>query len=243
MKRIIQKYYRSLRDDRYLPENLSEIERLRWDRIKDRINLLKTKWRKIFRDAPKCGHFHGYHKCWREDHYETYHVLFSISDHGISNSFLVENSDQNAKEFVLCLPDNKLPMYINSTFEKVREAVKKRLANEKDYQPYPEVQELVDLYYQHERESKRINIVISYCNKIILEHFYVLLKKVDHHPYIEPLMTLTINNRIYMAKKRELVLTPEMDKHFFWESDLLNDEKYDESVSDSYHLSVELIRR
>ena len=238
MKRITQKYFRSLRDDRYLPENLSEIEQLRWDRIKNRINLLEIKWRKLFKDAPKCGHFHGYHEYWREDHYDKDHVLFNISDHGISHDFLSERDDYHAKSFVLCLPENQVPMYINSTFEKVREAVKNRLAKEKDYKPYPMRQDLVDLYYQHERESKRLNICIAYCNKIIIEHFRTLSKKIDHLPYMEPLMTLTINGRLYMSKKGELILTPEMEKHFFWESDLFNDKKYYDLRHDIYHLSV-----
>lgn len=242
MKRIIQKYFRSLREDRTLPENLSEIEQLRWNRIHDRLNLLETKWIKIFKDAPTCGHFHGYHKAWRDNHYENDHVLFNISDHGISHDFLAESDDYHAKDFVLCLPDNQLPMYINSTFEKVREAVRKRLANEKGYQPYPMVQDLVDLYYEYERMSKRINLSICYCNKIILEHFRTLSKKITYPDYYEPLMTLTINERVYMSKKGELVLTPEMENHFFWEFDLLNDEKYCEQRTKAYHLTVDLIR-
>jgi hypothetical protein len=238
MKRIIPKYFRSLREDRYFPENLSEIEQLRWDRVQDRINLIETKWRKIFREAPKDGHFHGYHKFWRKNHYENNHVLFNIGEHGISNTFLEERDDYYAKDFVLCLPDNKVPMYINSTFAKIREAVKKRLAGEKEYQPYTMVQDLVDLYYQHERESKRLNLSVGFCNKIILEHFRTLSKKCDYPPHYEPLITFTINNRIYMARSGQFILTPEMDNHFFWKNDLMNNEKYDLSRSKTYQLTV-----
>lgn len=225
-------FYKSLRKEKFSPGNLSDIENLRWEYVIKRQEEIKKNWAPLFKQE-KC--FYGTSNLSRYP--QGAKILFEVSDHGISYS-LPKEGDLNANNFIRCLPDNKVPLYINSEFVSVRDAVKNRLEGKERYAPIPERQDLVDRYFRHEVVNSRMLKIIGYCDIIIHEHFDNLLSRVEYSAIEHPLLILTINGRVYMCKDRMFTMTPESKKHFFWEEDLFNDKKEDKSRIGRYQIKV-----
>jgi len=226
-----------MREDRYLASNLSALENVRWGNVLKYQALLKDVWRPMLKDIPKKGLFYGVHNSTA--------VCFEYSDGGISYNF-PEEKDSTANQFVRCLPEDQLALYINSGSEKVKDAVKSRLKGDSALYPIPLRQDLVDSYYSFELKSKRLFRSIEFYDMIILEHFDMLSKKLPKKFwYDNPIITLPINGRVYIYQKKggphsseRFLMKPETVNWIFSESDLTNKDPVDDSYRESSQLSI-----
>lgn len=231
------RFYQKLWEEKFLPENISEMEELRWQKVLRYQELLNTKWKSIFDNIPSGGTFFGTHRRWVTDHYQDEFVVFSYQDLGISNSFPTESSDQ--KKFVRCLDTNKLPLYINSYNDTTRELVKKRMEGDKDLTQYPKCQDLVDLYYRTNVEGRRLLTAINYYEKIICNHYGNMVRRMKRDRwYKEPTVVLSINKRIYIFQEGKLSIRPEDNYYVFLESDFSNNEKIDGHYEHIHQLGI-----
>lgn len=228
--------YRYLREDRFAPENLLAIEKLRWENEQRYQYLMEKCWRPIFSGLHKGDMFHGISHS--NGNGEKSEVCFSISEYGIGYDYLVED-DKYADKFIRCLPDKKVPLYINSNFETVRDAAKKRLAGEKGYEPIPLRQDLVDLYYKTQDRSQRIFKTKGICTQIIEYHIDALLHKIDRKENISPvMMSISLNGRIYICYDHKIIVHPEDKNWIFTIDDIMSDDHVDYSRLDQIKLTV-----
>jgi len=223
--------HKSLRVEKFTPENLSAIEEKRWGLILKRRKLLNSLWKPIFTTIPEGRMFQGIRKRWDGKKYVTELVCFDATDDiGIHYDTVSEGSQEGGNKFVRCLPDTQLPRYINSTFDRVQKSVRDRLAGEKGLEYIPVRQDLVDAYFLFSQKSQRISDAISYYNTIIEDHFYYLNKKINcNKTYEQPMITLSINGRVYIYKDRKFILKPESINWIFTETDRLNMKKVNAS--------------
>ncbi len=231
------RFYQKLWEEKFLPENISEMEELRWQKVLRYQEMLNTKWKSIFDNIPSGGTFFGIHRRWVKDHYQDEFVVFDYEDHGISNSFPTESSDQ--KKFVRCLDTNKLPLYINSSDDTTRELIKKRMEGDKELTQFPKCQDLVDLYYRTEVEGGRLLAAIGFYEQIINDHYGNMVRRmVRDMRFKEPVVVLSINNRLYVYQDGALSIRPEDNYYVFFESDLSNKEKIDGLYQHTHQLAV-----
>jgi hypothetical protein len=233
--------HKSLREEKFTPENLSAIEEKRWLYILKRKELLETLWKPIFTTIPEEKMFQGMRKRWDGKKYVTEQVCFDATDDiGIHYDTVFEKSDEGGIKFVRCIPENKLGLYINSSVERVQKAVRHRLAKVEGFGYVPVRQDLVDAYFLYNQKSQRINDAIGYCNTVIEDHFYYINKKIDskHKNFEQPMMALSINGRVYIYKDKKFILKPESRNWIFFETDRLNEDKVDSGYLDSMQLTV-----
>lgn len=231
------RFYQKIWEEKFLPENISEMEELRWQKVLMYQKMMNTKWKSIFDNVPSEGTFFGIRHRWVEDHYQDDLVVFDYRDHGISNSFPTESSDQ--KKFVRCLDSNKLPLYINSSDETTRELIKKRMEGDKDLTQYPKCQDLVDLYYRTDLERERLLTAVGHYETIINDHYRNMVRRMKRDRwYKEPTVVLSINNRIYIYQDGKLSIRPEDNYYVFLESDFSNNEKIDSHYQHMHQLGI-----
>ena len=227
-----------LREDRYAPENLLAIEKLRWEKVLEYQDNMKKNWKPIFSRAPEEGKFHGICHFYQNGVWSDRQVCFAISEYGIGNDYIRED-DRYAEAFIRCLPDNKVPLYINSVFEKVKEAAKKRLAGQKRYEPIPLRQDLVDLYYKAQRKSGLLLKSIQICTQIIEHHSRNLAHKINRTERLSSVVSsLVLNDRVYIFQDNKILVSPEINNWIFNVDDLMNDSPVDESRLDRFKLTV-----
>lgn len=231
------KFFRKLWEEKYLPENISEMEERRWQNVLKYHKMLNTKWKSIFKNIPDGGKFFGIHHRWVKDHYQDEFVVFDYEDHGISNSFPTETSNQ--KKFVRCLDTNKLPLYINSSDDTTRELVKKRMEGDKELTQFPKCQDLVDLYYRTEVEGGRLLKAIGFYDQIINDHYGNMARRmVNDERFKKPMVVLSINNRLYIYQDGALSIRPEDNYFVFFESDFTSKEKIDGLYQHTHQLAI-----
>lgn len=230
-----------LRIEKYAPENLSAIEKKRWTHVLKRKELFDKLWKPIFTSIPEGRLFQGIYKRWDGKQYITCQVCFDATDDiGIHYDILSEKSEEGGNKFVRCLPEKDLALYINSPFERVQKAVRNRLAKVEGFEYIPVRQDLVDAYFLYNQKSQRMSDAISYYDIIIKDHFYFLRKKIDSKfaNFDQPMMTLSINGRVYIFKNNEFILKPESRNWVFFETDSLNEDKVNGSHMDRVQLTV-----
>ena len=214
------KFFRFLCIERYRPENIQEMEQLRWERVQRHRTVILEKWRYIFRQLPMGGSFFGTHHRWdnTKQAYKDHIVLFSTDGYGISNKYVTEKD--YGKDFVRCLDQRQLPKYLNSKSAEVQDAVKERMKGNEEYAPYTKRQDLVDLYYRVELESSRVHKAIGYYDLIIKDHYDNMVHRiVNKSGYDQPLVSISINNRVYVFKDGKLIIPPEQANFVFFEKD------------------------
>src|SRR4030042_1821174 len=108
-------YYPSrLRQDRYDPANLEYLEHRRWICVMKTRTLLRDMWNKFMSMTPAGSCFYGHDRKGRTFYFEN-------DRHGITHDY-VEERGSSPERFVSCLPDEDLPMYINSVYSGVKKA-------------------------------------------------------------------------------------------------------------------------
>lgn len=194
------------------PEALPAVEALRYKNVMKYQAHIRGPWRSVFDRIPKGGEYFGYHNDEM--------ISFNYDGYGIAYSPLQEGST-NANKFVRCLEEELLPLYINSKFEEVRNAAANRLKGTKGYEPIPRRQDIVHDYYKADRRGQRLLKVIEFCDMVILEHFKSLLNKVDKkYRHEKPMLTLAINDRVYVYLDGKLLIKPESRNWIFQVSDI-----------------------
>jgi hypothetical protein len=212
---------RKLRQDRFDPKNLEALEQRRWECILKYRALLKGSWREMLEMFPKDGNVYG--------HYSGRLVCFEYDGYGISHNFPEEFSTYQI-EFVRCLTDKELSLYINSTSETVKQAVNKRLEGDPTFSPYELREDIVQCYYKIERKNFLFLKAIGLYEEIIKQHFQnILHRMVSTHKFDRPIISLILNGRTYTFKDDKFLIKPETYNPKFTVQDLMSNTPVEES--------------
>lgn len=221
----------SLKSSRYASENLEAIENLRNNYVLKHRGIIEGPWRSVFEELSKCGG-----SC--QGIVDGKLICYQYDGQGMSQQF-PEEGEFYGTIFVRCLDENKLPLYINSPGKQVREAVANRLKGDRAFSPIPVRQDIVDSYNYLSRRNQRIQAVIGYCDYVIRHHFKELLNKIEKkYMYDSPVLTLTINSRVYLFKGDKFLLCPETRNWIFSVEDLGTDDMV--SVQDTYKKKLDV---
>jgi hypothetical protein len=231
---------KNIREDRYSAENLSAIEQLRWKNVLKDHALINNKWKKLFNPVPEGGLFYGVHKRWDKNHYVNLLVCFRVDEDSLGFDYLSEvSTSYNSVKFVRCLREDQLALFINSPSNDVREAIKKKLRGDKGFEPIALRQDLVDIYFSCELKTRRLCYSVEFCEEIIQSHFRYLMNKIPRKRYdTNPILTLSINGRVYVYQDRKFLIKPGTVNWIFSEADLSNEDIVDESHLKISQLSI-----
>lgn len=207
-----------LRQDRYDPANLEYLEHRRWICVMKTRTILRDMWNKFISMIPTGNCFYGHDSKGRT-------VYFKNDRYGLSHDYVEENCSSPEK-FVSCLPDDDLPMYVNSIFPKVKETVAMRMRKDPDVEIAPLREDIAAIYFRIEKISKNLYGAIGLYNDIIQRHFYNLYNNmVLDFRFERSMISLVINHRTYVFKDGNFVITPEGSNTMFLVSDLLREDK------------------
>jgi hypothetical protein len=218
-------------NDKLTPEALPRIEALRHRYILKYRAIMTGAWRAIWDSVPKGGLFFGMHN--------NEMVCFDYDGYGIEHNNLKE-SDMTGKKFIRCIPEDHIPLYINSTFSQTKEAAINRFKGTPGFEPIPLRQDLVDEFYKWNSKIQRILKVIGYCDEVLLRHFRTLNEKIDHrYQHNDRVVTLCVNGRVYMWRDGKLLVKPETINWMFQVEDISEPSRV--TTKDLYRLKLAVV--
>jgi hypothetical protein len=205
---------RGLRPDRFDPNNLEALEQHRWKCVLKLKTILTGPWREMLNMFPNKGYVYGHHTGRL--------VCFEYDGNSLSHNYPEEfGGDQ--RDFVRCLEDKELPLFIHSEADIVKEGVKKRLGGDSDYAQYEHREDIVQLYFKLNKKIYRIQRAIGYYEQIIGYHFSNLIHRINHtHGYSNLIISLVLNNRTYVYQDSQFFIKPETYNPVFSVQDLLS---------------------